>query len=345
MLREPVTTIHSLLGLKVSPDYRTGKITLEQTHRTRKLGNSLIFVDEASMISNELIDWIRQLSEEGKTKVVYIGDQYQLPPVKSGKSSPIFSSKVPVKVELKEIQRQVAHSPIIQLSQEYRDIVDSGVPPQEWPDHSKYEPAIRNVTGPEFEKLVDQTFSNPLIHPDTARVLCWTNNRAIAYNKHIRRLYTKEAHFVPDESVMTNRPIFRKKRIVHITDSNVRIRSIEPTTVDGLEGFHVVLNGGARGFLPRDWKQASNRAKHYKKVGDYAKQFEIEKDWLDLRSAHALTCHKSQGSTYDTVFIDVADIGENTKWYDVCRLMYVSISRASERVYLYGSLPMRNWKK
>jgi hypothetical protein len=344
MLGEPVKTIHSLLGLKVVNNYNNGKVTLEPTDKTKPLGKSLLFIDEASMIGLDLIDWIRRLSTKGKTKVVYIGDQYQLPPVKSGKSSPIFSSKVPIKVKLTEIQRQVAGSPIIQLSQEYKNIVDAGMPPKEWPDHSKYEPAIRNVTGVEFQNLVDQKFKDPDMDPNAARVLSWTNARAIAYNKHIRRLYTKEAHFVAGESVMTNRPIFWGNIIKHMTEEIVHISNVIPETRDGLDGFEITLSGGLKGFLPQSWTQANNRAKHYRKIGDWTKFFEIKDRWLDLRSIQSLTVHKSQGSTFKEVFIDVENIGGNLKYWEVARLMYVSVSRASERVYLYGSLPMRKWK-
>jgi hypothetical protein len=345
MLHERVSTIHSFLGLKVVNNYHNGKVTLESTDKTKPLGKSLVFLDEASMVGKDLIDWIRKLSEKGKTKVVYIGDQYQLPPVKSGKSSPIFSSALPHKVELKEIQRQVAGSPIIQLSQEYKNIVDAGVPPQEWPDHSKYEPVIRSVSGSEFEDLVNQKFKDPDMDPNDARVLSWRNERAIAYNKHIRRLYTKEVHFVAGERVMTNKPVFSGTIIRHITEEIVKIKSVTPETRDGLEGFEIVLKSHAKGFLPKNWSQANNRAKHYKKVGDWAKFFEIKDRWLDLRSIQSLTVHKSQGSTFKEVFIDVDDIGGNLKYWEVARLLYVSISRASERVYCYGSLPMRNWKK
>jgi exodeoxyribonuclease-5 len=61
----------------------------------------------------------------------------------------------------------------------------------------------------------------------------------------------------------------------------------------------------------------------------------------DLDYGFALTSHKSQGSTFDTVFVDVNDIVYNTKtgrpWAnaeEVNRRLYVACSRAKNKLYL-----------
>ncbi len=52
-----------------------------------------------------------------------------------------------------------------------------------------------------------------------------------------------------------------------------------------------------------------------------------------------MSIHKSQGSEYDTVFVDLTNIGKCRVPSDVARMCYVSITRASKQVILYGSLP------
>ncbi|AWD90268.1 hypothetical protein [Dickeya phage Amaethon] len=54
-----------------------------------------------------------------------------------------------------------------------------------------------------------------------------------------------------------------------------------------------------------------------------------------LDFTHALTVHKSQGSTYNTVFLDTEDIYKASKsgLTNYLKLMYVGISRASNKVY------------
>jgi hypothetical protein len=52
---------------------------------------------------------------------------------------------------------------------------------------------------------------------------------------------------------------------------------------------------------------------------------------------YAMTIHKSQGSTYEEVYIDTDDLYDNTAHrgdYDMyLRLMYVGMSRASKKVF------------
>ncbi len=78
---------------------------------------------------------------------------------------------------------------------------------------------------------------------------------------------------------------------------------------------------------PQD-KMARRRAKAWR---DYLTFNECV---LCLDFTHALTVHKSQGSTYDTVFLDSDDLGiAATRDYKMyLRLMYVALSRASNCV-------------
>jgi hypothetical protein len=352
-LGESVQTIHSLLGLKVTNDFKTGKVKLEPTDKTKELGKALVFIDEASMVSRNLLGHIRSCMTPGQTKIVFIGDRYQLAPVGEGHSI-VFHNPKNI-VHLKEIQRQVAGSPIIQTSQLYREILDTGL--KQWPQISPSSPEINIITGTEFQDLIDQKFTAS--HDiDDLKILAWTNARVIAYNKHVRRLYTQSQHLIAGEKVMTNKPILTPNRsfkfknkvintlggILHPTDAVLEITRIEPANEDGVNGFGVSLNYGPTLFMPESWQMAKAKMRHYANDANWKAYFHIKDNWLDLRPLHALTCHKSQGSTYKEVFIDMADIGENKKWEEIARLMYVAVSRASAAVYLYGSLKMRNWR-
>ena len=50
---------------------------------------------------------------------------------------------------------------------------------------------------------------------------------------------------------------------------------------------------------------------------------------------YATTVHKSQGSTYETVLLDIKDLGicANSNYNLYLKLLYVALSRASERVF------------
>lgn len=54
------------------------------------------------------------------------------------------------------------------------------------------------------------------------------------------------------------------------------------------------------------------------------------------------TVHKSQGSTYrDDVWLDLGNMGRNTKTTELKRLVYVAITRTGSKVYVTGALPER----
>lgn len=61
-----------------------------------------------------------------------------------------------------------------------------------------------------------------------------------------------------------------------------------------------------------------------KDVRDAHGQLKCKKD---LDYAYAITCHKSQGSTYDTVYIDMADINKNKNIVERNKLKYVALAR------------------
>jgi ATP-dependent exoDNAse (exonuclease V) alpha subunit len=63
---------------------------------------------------------------------------------------------------------------------------------------------------------------------------------------------------------------------------------------------------------------------------------EIGRHWIDLRAAYAQTINKSQGSTYDQVFIDLDDVSKCRNPNQLARMLYVAVSRARTRVYFTG---------
>ena len=126
-------------------------------------------------------------------------------------------------------------------------------------------------------------------------------------------------------------------------DSEVRITDIQDMDYDqqGVMGRWITINDKHTAFLANNFDDVKNLLKKYAAKKQWRDFFEIKDTWLDLRSVYASTVHKSQGSTYETVFIDLADIGKNYIASDVARLLYVATSRASKKVVCYGQLPDR----
>lgn len=58
----------------------------------------------------------------------------------------------------------------------------------------------------------------------------------------------------------------------------------------------------------------------------------LNKYFADIRPAYAMTAHKSQGSTFENVFVDAQDILSNPNREEALRCLYVAVSRASQNV-------------
>lgn len=338
---EEVRTIHSLLGIKPYRDYKTGKEVYRRSEDSDVIYNHLVIIDEASMINPDLLDIIRKSTFE--CKVLYIGDPYQLAPMGMN-DCPVFST-IKNQVILTEIQRQAENSPIITLFNKFKDAVSTDVFPQ---IESSACGSVLHVDGSTMRDMVEQDYSLKHDHDDL-RVVAWTNKTCIAYNKHIRKfLGNTEETYQIGELLVANEPIMDPKqnnKVLFKNDTRLEVtESGEMQEMHGLRGHFISLDCSTPLFVPADYNAYTTILKHYAKHQDWKTYYALKDYCIDVRPLHANSVHKSQGSTYQTIYIDVDDIGRNTKKYEIARLMYVAISRAQQRVVLKGTLPDRVYR-
>ena len=55
---------------------------------------------------------------------------------------------------------------------------------------------------------------------------------------------------------------------------------------------------------------------------------------LQVKFSYALTCHKTQGGQWDTVFIDQGYLNEKMMNLDYLRWLYTALTRATKKLYL-----------
>jgi exodeoxyribonuclease-5 len=55
---------------------------------------------------------------------------------------------------------------------------------------------------------------------------------------------------------------------------------------------------------------------------------------LQVKFSYALTCHKTQGGQWDTVFIDQGYLNEKMMNLEYLRWLYTALTRATKRLYL-----------
>lgn len=328
----PSLTIHSLLQLKVDNSRATGETSLQLRRGATHIANSLIIIDEASFIDVALLSAIRDRTQN--CKVVYIGDPNQLTPAKSY-ACPVFDGLIRT-VRLNQIMR--FDGEIDRLSAKYREAVTSEVFPEIVVDGVQ----IKHVDGPAFQKLVEDSFQPDYYTDyDKAKVVAWTNNRVHDYNKFIRTQKGCKSAIERGEAMITNRPIMDGKNVsLYSTDAFVYVTHVSPTTTNkGVEGIYVTIDHTVEVFVATDHIALKEKLKQLRKEKNWSEYFEIQERWADLRPPYACTVHKSQGSTYERVLVDLSDIGRCNIKTDVARMLYVAISRASKEVILYGSLP------
>lgn len=352
--KEKALTIHKTLGLIVWKNFKTGESKLKQGKRAKNLNETILVIDEASMINRELLDIIRETTKKMRNcKILYVGDKYQLPPVKEQPCSLFDGLKE--RHYLTEIQRQALDSPIIGFAHHFREILDD--PKLPWPKvpHDG-ENIIQYNTRDEFNGAIKRAFHDAEHNPNrdvaAVKALAWKNATVRDFSQMIRSHLGYEDDFCIGETVQCNHALKEPdgNQMLAATDSYWTIDGIKPAMDDGIEGYTLTLvphdldYSPFRVFQPRNWVEAGRLKKEYTQKKDWPNKFRIEETWADMRPVYAQTVHKSQGSTYDEVFIDVGDIGLNGKWYEVARLMYVAITRARFRVHLFGSLPERDEK-
>ena len=62
----------------------------------------------------------------------------------------------------------------------------------------------------------------------------------------------------------------------------------------------------------------------------------ITSSYLDVDYGYALTVHKSQGSTYEDVYVEYNNILSNRKEIEKLKLLYTAITRSANKLYVYN---------
>lgn len=326
---KPCGTIHSLMGLRVHKDYTTGETSLVAMKGKVPPENHIIFIDEASFIDTPLMKQIIQLGH--KCKLVFIGDAAQLAPVKC-KTAPVFSQGFP-EAKLSEVVRQAKGNPITDLATAFRHTVNTGQFFSFTPDGVN----VQYCDRAEFEKKIIQEFNRPDWRHQDSKVLAWTNRTVVAYNRGIRDSVAGDPELAVGDYAICNEFIQNKACRLK-TDQLVQITYMAPTMEDGVSGFDVVLDHQHQAFFPKHLTDKKAALKKAKQEENFHLVQHIETHWIDLRAAYACTINKSQGSTYDRVFIDLDDIKQCNSANNIARMLYVAVSRAREQVIFTGDL-------
>ena len=331
-------TIHSFLNLTLYEDYENGKTKLNKNPRTWVVHEQkIIFIDECSMIDSQLFQIIGEGTHQ--CKIVYVGDRNQLAPV-TEKLSPVYLQGY----QMFELTEQMRTSvPELQaLNQQLRDTVETGVfhPIHEVPGIVEY------LDDAAMQRMLDITFAN---QTTGSRVLAYTNRRVVEFNDYIRQKRMLPDSFQAGEILVNNSAIKLGRGKSLSVESEVEIRAnrgpsqieIERGTFMDVEHLDFTSHLGEMFNhvpVPTDRSHFNELVKYYKRQKNWERYFYLKQNFPDLRPRDAATVHKSQGSTYDSVFVDLGNISTCHQADQAARMLYVAFSRAKTKVYVYGDL-------
>ena len=193
-------TLQSLHGLRPNvnlEDFDLHNVKFDQLGNPTMNNYRFIIIDECSMINEGLHTLNVKRARDLRTKILYIGDPKQLPPVAKNDNDLVLSPTFNVKnhYELKEIIRQNIDNPLTKLLEIIVDDVDNNTAnfiqylkkyPIQINDIGEGYKVYNNST--DFVKeaincFTSDTFSND---PDYARIAAWKNQTVLNYNIAIR---------------------------------------------------------------------------------------------------------------------------------------------------------------
>ncbi len=340
-------TTHSALKLKRIIDNKNGTVDfIPDIYGSPPLKwVSILIIDEASMLNSKLLEYIEEFSKN--IKIIFIGDEAQLPPV-GEEISPVFTNNYPV-LELKEIIRQEEGNPIIDLSRDL-SLIKTRIDRRT---------SIGGYIFSNDTNKVIETLAN-VNGTDDLKYLAWTNREVDYINNQVRkRIYGNPSKIELGESLVFNTPyddFFTNEEIVvsslNIIERDFLIYSYpnlkynaenldEPETIERKETIKLyqvnssifIVHEDSEKLFKDILKDLSSRAKS--KEINWEEYYKFVENFADIKYNHALTVHKSQGSTYGQVIINIKDLFLNTDLKEREKLLYTAITRAKELVILY----------
>lgn len=344
-------TLHSALGLAMMPS--------EENKYVARFGKGVfsifdvVVVDEVSMLGRRILfDYLLPEAEKEDVKLLFMGDDMQLPPVKE-KVSPAF--EVFPLHRLTKVERQDAGSEILTVNGLLRTAIERNRDFVAPPIQGNGVSVIKAV---DFLQAVVESFDQHT-DLDEQRVLAWRNRRVDEINNAIRaKIFGPNAErFEIGERVVTGAPIGDGENIILSTDEECLVHDIRENEIedeDSAETFRVLtlvltpLHADVQQVFAnvlhedeeeRYWARLEYLAARAKKDSRdsrkyWARYHKFKELFATIRYCYCITIHRSQGSTFKRVFVDVKDILSNPIRKERQSLLYVGYSRPSDELVI-----------
>lgn len=347
-----VKTVAQLLGQQPEINEETGLEEFTINNDAQFDDYQVIIIDEFSMINRSSFEAIVEaVASTLDTKVIFVGDSAQLPPVKEDNSIVATSEYIDSKATLEEIVRYEGEIAVvaekIRSQAQYQKTI--------YPFKSSDDQTIVCQPRKEWLETVTEYFKSDSyqLNPDYARLLVWKNKTALAANKFVRsRLWGKDAPtYVPGDRLIARKPLFRprpgkkgKNKWGVLINNSEECTVIEPPSIKQLTfdketytcwSVPVVTDSGTPvklSVLTAESEQFRNeKIKYYVEKKQWNQYFDLSRMFDDLTYGYGLTVHKAQGSSIDYVFLDTEDLRYCP---DLQKMLYTALTRTTIRVFI-----------
>ena len=344
--------------------------------------NTLYIVDEASMISCEsnalelfasrelLTDLIEYVFEGENNKLLFIGDDAQLPPVQSDESPALnldfLTANYNVNVttwQLTDVVRQAEDSGILYNATLLREILSARKFQLPFFSLASFED-IRRMGSLELEEELNRLYAH--YDPEEVVVVTRSNKRAYIFNNEIRnRIFCREnklatgdflmavknnyywidelseVGFIANGDLMEVKAITKTQELYGFTFMNIRVRLCDYPNYPDVD-FKIILESleseGASMTHEQMRQLYQEIAKDYEDIPNKRARFLKIKDnpflnAVQVKYSYSLTCHKTQGGQWKVVLIDIGYFTEEKLDKEFIRWLYTAVTRATEKVY------------
>lgn len=306
-------------------------------------------------------------------KILLIGDSAQLPPVHLSISPALdrdllerqYNTEV-VFIELDEVVRQQEGSGILENATKIRERLE-----EEFFEDFKFSgevfpDIIRPMDGQEIMDAISDSYST--LGNEGSVIIVRSNKRANLYNQSIRERIlfqeselsagdylmvvknnyfwvddTSEAGFIANGDIIEVLEIFAFKDLYGFRFAEVKVRMVDYPNMKPIET--VLLLDTLTSETPSLSYEESNSL-YQEVMKDYANEKSKYKKFLAVKNnkyfnalqvkfSYAITCHKSQGGQWNTVFVEQPYLPTGVD-KEYLRWLYTAITRAQNKLYLIG---------
>jgi ATP-dependent exoDNAse (exonuclease V) alpha subunit len=305
-------------------------------------------------------------------KIIFIGDTAQLPPVNmevspalNNETLSLHFNKEVYGIELDEVMRQEEFSGILYNATELRELLNSHFFDTFKFSIQDFKDIVRLQDGYDIQDAIYDSFDKN--GPEETAFIVRSNKRANQYNHQIRTTIlsreselsagdllmvvknnyfwlkdSKDTDFIANGDIIEVLEIFKIRELYGFRFASVKIRMIDyPNQIPfEVELLLDTITSESPSLTYDESNTLYNEVmKDYEGESQYKKFLNVKNNpqfnALQVKFSYAMTCHKSQGGQWHTVFVEQPYLPNGID-KDYIRWLYTAITRAKEKLYLIG---------